>query len=320
MPFMNIDVNNRPMLVQVEAVVSVYERLLAADTGKDVEIMMSDGTLWAHSAILSASSDAIGGMLKHGKAAAAKKLHWSEHTTVVGKFVLRLMYTGTPFPEEWEGAYPGSDAGTDEIPLQLVMDAFEVTKVYMVPHLLAELTEVLKDKVAVSTFNDICSFAIKHDVQALRNSCLQFVTESMEPDGGVLCLARRDDITVEGCGIERFNGTYRLEHVTGTGEKQYRMVDGSIHTIFCGSDPPYWFLAEEYIETFYYVESPDGRLLHTGWRRTTGEGQAGAPLVRWARCIRAAYDAEAFAPEVMVELAPLLGQRKRAKRRRLTLE
>merc|ERR1719469_1532116 len=51
--------------------------------------------LRAHSCMLCAASDAIRGMLRHGVALEDKKLFWREHPVEVGRFFLRLLYTGT---------------------------------------------------------------------------------------------------------------------------------------------------------------------------------------------------------------------------------
>eukprot|EP00927_Polykrikos_kofoidii_P084641 TRINITY_DN898_c0_g1_i1.p1 TRINITY_DN898_c0_g1~~TRINITY_DN898_c0_g1_i1.p1 ORF type:complete len:399 (-),score=61.71 TRINITY_DN898_c0_g1_i1:97-1293(-) len=92
--------------VSVDIVADFYTRLLHDDETKDVVLDMLDGQLRAHSVVLCAGSEAIRGMLRNGVAAAdgrtaPKHLSWREHPMDVGRFFLRLLYTGTVDNEDW---------------------------------------------------------------------------------------------------------------------------------------------------------------------------------------------------------------------------
>lgn len=107
-----------------DAIQNVNERLLHDSETKDVEIEMSDGTMRAHSIILMAASDAVRGMLSHGIArdAATKRLCWNEHTLDVGRFFLRLLYTGAVNEGDWTAGSPSTDvAGVREVPIYLMV-------------------------------------------------------------------------------------------------------------------------------------------------------------------------------------------------------
>jgi len=181
-------------MVSLEALEELYERLLKDEDTKDVEIEMQDGNLFAHSCMLCASSDAMRGMLRHGNVAhsAQKQLCWREHTIEVGRFLLRLLYTGTVAEEEWEGGgvpetavavecAGGASAGgaaaagiSRQTPLRLLLGALSIAKVYQVPHLIHVLTEALKVRVDDESFDEICAGAIRMDVTALRMHCLRY--------------------------------------------------------------------------------------------------------------------------------------------------
>eukprot|EP00927_Polykrikos_kofoidii_P084642 TRINITY_DN898_c0_g1_i2.p1 TRINITY_DN898_c0_g1~~TRINITY_DN898_c0_g1_i2.p1 ORF type:complete len:409 (-),score=72.59 TRINITY_DN898_c0_g1_i2:207-1433(-) len=92
--------------VSVDIVADFYTRLLHDDETKDVVLDMLDGQLRAHSVVLCAGSEAIRGMLRNGVAAAdggtaPKRLSWQEHPVDVGRFFLRLLYTGTVDYDDW---------------------------------------------------------------------------------------------------------------------------------------------------------------------------------------------------------------------------
>eukprot|EP00931_Biecheleriopsis_adriatica_P060600 TRINITY_DN36401_c0_g1_i1.p1 TRINITY_DN36401_c0_g1~~TRINITY_DN36401_c0_g1_i1.p1 ORF type:complete len:294 (-),score=55.47 TRINITY_DN36401_c0_g1_i1:35-853(-) len=150
-------------------VVILLERLFADEETKDVRIDMCDGTIWAHSNILGAASDALRGVLRHGLAAQQKCLDWKEHSMEVGRFFLRLLYTGTVAEDDWAGA-----ADSIDVPLRLILGGLALAKVYQVPHLLKPLTDVLKHRLNTSTFETICARAIDLDVTELRRFCLHF--------------------------------------------------------------------------------------------------------------------------------------------------
>jgi len=182
----------------MEAMEDFYERLLADDQTKDVEIHMLDGTVRAHSAILCVASDAIRGMLSHGEAVAgsAKQLSWREHSLEVGRFFLQLLYTGTV--ERVDG----------EVPLRVLLGSLGIAAVYLVPHLCHAVTEALKRRLSDNTFDEICAAAIKLDVTALRLHCLHHAQRDPKEvrledlrDGMSVRALRR--ITVEAARVPR---------------------------------------------------------------------------------------------------------------------
>lgn len=99
-------------MVSVEAMEGVFERLLADEETMDVEIEMLNGEVRAHANVLSANSEAIRGILRHSalgaksdEGIAQKRLSWREHSVEVGRFFLRLLYTGTVEDDEsWASA------------------------------------------------------------------------------------------------------------------------------------------------------------------------------------------------------------------------
>ena len=149
--------------------VDAYERLLRDDETKDVDIETAGGTLRAHSLILSAHSDAFQGLLRCQSIAAAdcatgdasgKRLLWKEHSQDVARFFLRLLYTGTVCEQEWFGCETELARDTEnQVPIRLLLGSLTLAKMYIVPHLVHHLTEELRARINVETFNDICSGA-----------------------------------------------------------------------------------------------------------------------------------------------------------------
>eukprot|EP00928_Gymnodinium_smaydae_P079893 TRINITY_DN63724_c0_g1_i1.p1 TRINITY_DN63724_c0_g1~~TRINITY_DN63724_c0_g1_i1.p1 ORF type:complete len:294 (+),score=46.15 TRINITY_DN63724_c0_g1_i1:41-883(+) len=160
------------------SVESLLDRLYMDDETKDVRIEMADGILWAHSNILGAASDAMKGVLRHVAVAQEKALSWREHSTEVGRFFLRLLYTGAVLETDWQ-----HDAQDVEIPLRLLLGSLSLAKVFQVPHLLKPLTDVLKLRLDPCNFDKICTHAIDLDVTELRRACLQYAEK-----WGRLCL------------------------------------------------------------------------------------------------------------------------------------
>jgi len=154
-------------MVSMEALEALLEKLLQDEETKDVDIEMEDGTLRAHACMLCAASDAMRGMLRHGLAADRPRLSWREHPVEVGRFFLRLLYTGTVNEEEWGSG--DTECLSEETPLRLLLGGLAIAKMYQVPHLLHALTEALKRRLDDRTFNDVYSGAIKLDVTALRH-------------------------------------------------------------------------------------------------------------------------------------------------------
>lgn len=172
---------------------TVLERLFMDEDAKDVRLEMSDGTLWAHSSMLGAASDAIKGMLKHGTAKHQKSLTWKEHSLEVGRFFLRLLYTGTISEDEWEEGRP-EGVQEPQIPLHLLLGGLAIAKVFQVPHLLKPLTDVAKKRVATKTFDLICASSIDLDLTELRRCCLQYAEShgKLELPRGTRLRAERD--------------------------------------------------------------------------------------------------------------------------------
>eukprot|EP00929_Paragymnodinium_shiwhaense_P113404 TRINITY_DN81696_c0_g1_i1.p1 TRINITY_DN81696_c0_g1~~TRINITY_DN81696_c0_g1_i1.p1 ORF type:complete len:321 (-),score=27.02 TRINITY_DN81696_c0_g1_i1:40-1002(-) len=105
-------------MVCPEIVIGHLSKLLADEDSKDLEIEMSDGTIRAHSLMLIAGSDAVRGLLKQASHAGAscKKLSWKEWPVDVGRFFLRLLYTGDVNEQEW-----GLDDQEDALPSRLII-------------------------------------------------------------------------------------------------------------------------------------------------------------------------------------------------------
>jgi len=167
-------------MVSMEALEALLEKLLQDEETKDVDIEMEDGTLRAHACMLCAASDAMRGMLRHGLAADRPRLSWREHPVEVGRFFLRLLYTGTVNEEEWGSG--DTECLSEETPLRLLLGGLAIAKMYQVPHLLHALTEALKRRLDDRTFNDVYSGAIKLDVTALRLHCLRYAEKSDAKD------------------------------------------------------------------------------------------------------------------------------------------
>lgn len=171
---------------------STLERLFADDETKDITIKMSDGTLKAHSCMLVAASDAIRGMLKHGIAATDKTLSWEEHSTEVGKFILRLIYTGTVVEES-----PATSVSAEQdkeskddgvVALSTLLRGLQLATVMQLVDLIKPLCNAAEVRLAYDTFDDICSAAIKMDLTVLRFSCLQFAKDYIPIDARVQAL------------------------------------------------------------------------------------------------------------------------------------
>jgi hypothetical protein len=173
------------MAGNVVRVEPLLERLFADDDTKDVTITMSDGNLKAHSCILVAASEAIRGMLRHGVAAEKKKLSWKEHSCEVGSFVLRLIYTGITVEDASSTAEEDAnikikkeDASDDGVvPLSTLLGGLQLATIFQLLDLIAPLCHAAEQRLSLSTFDSICSAAIKMDLTLLRLNCLQFAKE-----------------------------------------------------------------------------------------------------------------------------------------------
>eukprot|EP00930_Biecheleria_cincta_P088386 TRINITY_DN77613_c0_g1_i1.p1 TRINITY_DN77613_c0_g1~~TRINITY_DN77613_c0_g1_i1.p1 ORF type:complete len:307 (+),score=47.15 TRINITY_DN77613_c0_g1_i1:62-982(+) len=306
-------------MVEIQGVEGVYERLFLASGTKDVEIVMSDGSLWAHSIILSANSEAIDGMLKHGSASKEKKLHWDEHPMSVGRFVLRLMYTGTVDSSDWEKMDKDAESSNcsnnkgEEIPLELVLAGLAITKTYMIPHLLASFAKALEARLSTDTFNDICKCAVKYDVTSLRLSCLAAARGQNSKDPATL-------VTVTGCGVPEFNGEY-VPDGEKNGKTRYKINNGSNKTINLWRTS--WYLSEDYAGSCYEKQAEDSSscVPPRGLWTVAKKGVPPAPTISTsaAATVNTLYIENKLAPEVMSELASLFGTPEPQKKRRRTL-
>lgn len=273
----------------MDAMTVFYERVLADDETKDVEIEMANGAVLAHSVILSASSDAIKGLLRHSaQGSAGRKLAWSEYPIEVGTLLLRLLYTGTVDVAELCGSDKSADE--DKVPLSTLLGAFELSMIYLITHLLPSLVQALQHRLAVETFNLICTAAIKVDAMALRLYCLQYARGNPQE----LCY---EDVK------------------PGMRVRALRQIDHEHADVPAG--------------TFGTVEWGHGDWLDIHWSchpsYTNGlqEVLGSIEVLDHAmpgKTLRQMYDAEEFSPEVMSELATIWGQvRPSAKRRTLNI-
>lgn len=270
-------------MVSVEALEQLFERLLNDDDTKDVEIEMQDGIIRAHSCILYAASDAVRGMLSHGVAATEKKLCWREHPLEVGRFFLRLLYTGTVAEEEWgqEGGKPQATM-PEQTPLRLLMGALSIAKVYQVPHLIHALTEALKSRLDDDNFDDIYTNAIKMDITVLRLHCLRYAERSDDKE------------IVEGARVRA------LRHIT---VQNADVGVGSVGTV----------------NSNYVIEWDDTGSIGYGTDVELVRDMVDLIACPKANGVRQKYEAKELSPEVMFDLAALWGPPKPSTARRRTL-
>mmetsp|Transcript_51010 Transcript_51010/g.157980 ORF Transcript_51010/g.157980 Transcript_51010/m.157980 type:complete len:326 (-) Transcript_51010:101-1078(-) len=159
----------------------MYERLLMDDQFKDTSIEFSDGTLRAHAGILAAASEAIRGIFSHGTASVQRELSWTEHGVDVGRFFLRLLYTGCACPDEWRLV---EGAGLEkEPPIRLLLGALAIAQKYLFVGVLEQVVRSLKKRTNGQTFDQICSAAIRHDVQCLRMHCFMLASSAFSTNG-----------------------------------------------------------------------------------------------------------------------------------------
>lgn len=272
-------------MLAADALDDVLERLLADEETKDVEIEMSDGLLRAHSLILGATSDAIKGMLRHGTASMEKRLSWREHPMEVGRFFMRLLYTGTIAEEEWIQSESDRVLGDEEVPLRLLLGGLSIAKVYLVPHVLRSLTEALKDRLTVQTFNDIFSHSIKLDITALRLHCLQFAQQEHR-------------VSTRGREVRSGARVMALVRITVNSANVPRGGMGTVSTLPAGGLHVNWDNG--------FVNMIEGVM---DMIEIIGEPKTNP--------VQQMFEANALSPEVMSELAPVWGRpQPTAKRRR----
>jgi len=337
----------------VEAMEDFYERLLADEQTKDVDIEMANGSIRAHSVILSAASDAIRGILSHGENKSndvLRKLSWREHTVEVGRFFLQLLYTGTvERPSISSGNADGTEAvcgalpvgnqaarmadkgatntgkqsnsrvdrlhangdgavashsvgfsvhsqsTCSEVPLHVLLGGLGIASVYLIPHLCQALTEALKRRLSDSTFNEICSAAIRLDHTALRLHCLEHARRDPKEvrledlrDGMRVRASRR--ITVEAARVPQGDlGRVMLDREGDDDSDD--MEDGS-DDVRIEWETGYANSAERVLDAVEIVRQP-------------GE-----------RTLRESYENKELSPEVLAELAAVWGMPPLSKRRR----
>lgn len=270
----------------LDVMADFYERVLRDDESKDVEIEMSNGSLHAHSVILSASSDAIKGILRHaGAGGSGKMLSWREYPIEVGSVLLRLLYTGTVDEGDFleDSAREGADsadptAEQKKVPLSILLGSFEIAMIYLITHLLPSLVQALQHRLAVDTFNAICTTAIKVDAMALRLYCLQYARGNPRK-----------------LSYEELKSGMRVRAIRQIDHEHADVAEGTMGTVEWGHGDwldIHWSCHPSYTNGLQEV---------LGSIEIVGQTMPGMTL-------RQMYDAEEFSPEVMSELATIWGQ------------
>jgi len=167
------------------AVSTLNEKLfMQEDDQKDVALSGDDGSIRAHSFVLSAASDAFTGILKNGTEKHSGTIHFTGVSVVTLKVFLRLLYTGCISKDDWEhrdegkgeqvGRIPPGSSRSDWLPLNVLLDVTKFSKQYMANTVLPLLLQVLKVRLANSreTYNmqvflKIFSGAIKYDLRPI---------------------------------------------------------------------------------------------------------------------------------------------------------
>lgn len=268
----------------VDVMADFYERVLRDDETKDIEIEMSDGIIYAHSVVVCSSSDAIKGIVRHN--GASKKLSWREYPMEVGNFLLRLLYTGTV--DEGVCVVDSANGGVeqDKVPLSILLGSFEIAMVYLISHLLPVLVQALQHRLAVDTFNSICTAAIKVDAMALRLYCLQYARSNPRK-------LRYEDLR---SGM-RVRALRLIDH------EHADVPEGTMGTVEWGHGDwldIQWSCHPSYTNGLQEVLGSIGIIGHA----TSG------------KTLRQMYDEEEFSPEVMSELATIWGQVRPSMKRR----
>lgn len=272
-------------MVAVEALEELLERLLQDEDTKDVDIEMQDATLRAHSCMLCAASEAMRGMLRHGTEGSKshKCLTWREHPAEVGRFFLRLLYTGTVAEEEWEAReVADGTSSSSTTPLRLLLGALAISKMYQVPHLLHALVEALKSRLDDFSFDEIYASAIKMDITALRLHCLRYAEKADTRE------------IIEGARVRS------LRHIT---VQNADVPSGSVGTV----------------NGNHVIEWDDTGSIGYGTDVELVRGMVQLISSPVTSRVREMYMNKGLAPEVMFELAALWGPAEPAVARRRTL-
>jgi len=172
----------------------------------------------------------------------------------------------------------------DQVPLYLLVGALALAKMYLVTHLVESLTGALKIRLTESTFDEICSCAIKLDVMPLRFLCLRYAEQSRFISSGVKVRASHP--------IERWDG----EGVIPAGST------GTIEERFCktGIAEALKKLLVEW-DVYDYTSDPDEVMTQIciAWQPDTdgADGQPGRTK------LFDMYSDGTLSPEVLTELA-----------------
>jgi hypothetical protein len=180
------------------AVSTLNEKLfMQEDDQKDVALSGDDGSIRAHSFVLSAASDVFTGILKNGTEKHSGTIHFTGVSVVTLKVFLRLLYTGCISKDDWEdrdegegeqdGRIPPGRSRSDWLPLNVLLDVTEFSKRYMANTVLPLLLQVLKVRLANSreTYNmqvfvKIFSGAIKYDLRPILMAGLEMARHFQE--------------------------------------------------------------------------------------------------------------------------------------------
>lgn len=165
------------------AVVQFWERLYF-DEGKDVEILASDGSVWAHKVVLLNLSESLNAMLSAGmRETHTSKIHLPDYTVAQLRFTLRLVYTGHADPSDYDEADAG-DAGDSAPqsapPLDLIFGCASFAKRFEVPGFVSFMVDMLKDRIDISNFDRVTRFSISLDMAPLKLFCLRFAEDHLE--------------------------------------------------------------------------------------------------------------------------------------------
>jgi len=160
--------------IQVPAhVLHHWEDMLDDEETKDVTFEAQDGEVLAHSVLLRQISEPFKAMLSSGmRESRTKIISMKEFTCAQLKFFLRHVYTGHKDSVDWHGK------DDDPVPpIELLLASLQLAKSYVMPSILSWITDKLKQRLEIDTFNEITSCAIRKDIGPLRLHCLLFAKE-----------------------------------------------------------------------------------------------------------------------------------------------
>jgi hypothetical protein len=274
----------------IDVMADFYERVLRSDDTKDIEIEMSNGSVYAHSVVLCASSDAIKGILRHNGDGESSKISWRDYPVEVGNFLLRLLYTGTVDEGDHcagDSEACGSADQDNKVPLSILLGSFEIAMIYLVAHLLPTLVQALQHRLAVDTFNAICTAAIKVDAMALRLYCLQYARGNPRK----LC-------------YEDFRSGMRVRALRQIDHEHADVPEGTMGIVEWGHGD--WLDINWSCRPSYT----------NGLQEVLGSIEV-VDCTMSGKTLRQMYDSEEFSPEVLSELATIWGQVRPSLKRRI---